>query len=182
MAVPPVGFPKYRRLYAPGSQTAHKTRARDKRRFSTSPRRSCSLATALHLPHGWPWETQFSGTLVRSRGRPLPSRRYSQGPTRPPDHPTPDRSALGQLQLASHSTLLRQSCPEPPPWTAEILLAGSHTLRANRFMRIEASISHGLAAHSGSDRHRRGLRLKVPVPGWWDTLPTGTLEAFFQIT
>ena len=27
----------------------------------------------LHLPQGWPWETQFSGVLARLRTLPLPS-------------------------------------------------------------------------------------------------------------
>ena len=45
-------------------------------------RRFCSLAgrlthsarrLTLHLPQGWPWETQFSGALARLRALPLPA-------------------------------------------------------------------------------------------------------------
>ena len=45
-------------------------------------RRFCSIAgrltrsarrLTLHLPHSWPWETQFSGALARLRALPLPA-------------------------------------------------------------------------------------------------------------
>jgi hypothetical protein len=28
---------------------------------------------SLHLPQGWPWETQFNGAMARLRALPLPS-------------------------------------------------------------------------------------------------------------
>ena len=72
----------------------------------------------LHLPRGWPWETQFSRALARLRAVPLPARRQRRCLSHPTDNRTSPPTRARPVRERLLPCPIRPSRSPLPPQTA----------------------------------------------------------------